>query len=107
MVKPLPSAVGRLSANLTAFEDRGVALLAASVMAKRISADSIDMLGLTFPVGYGLDYLGFAFKTGTFYEVRREIIGHGLHYRQDGAFAPCRILQPVRLGGFGLRIVSG
>lgn len=43
------------------------------------------MLGLTFPIGYGLDYLEFASKTGAFYEVRRQII-HATDFilRQDG-----------------------
>ena len=44
------------------------------------------MLDLTFPIGYGLDYLEFAAKTGAFYEVRREIIhATGFILRSDGS----------------------
>ena len=46
------------------------------------------MLGLTFPVGYGLDHLAFAEKTGAFYEVRRSIIhATGFILRPDGVIA--------------------
>ena len=75
-------------ANLSAFEERGVALLAASVDDEADTRELIDMLGLTFPIGYGLDYLEFASKTGAFYEVRRQII-HATDFilRQDGTVA--------------------
>lgn len=41
---------------------------------KEDAQETIDLLGLTFPIGYGLDYLTFAEQTGAFFEVRREII---------------------------------
>ena len=48
----------------------------------------IDTLGLTYPLGYGLDYMDFASKTGAFYEVRREIIqATGFILRRDGIVA--------------------
>ena len=52
----------------------GVALYAASVDVEQDARELIETLGLTFPIGYGLNYLEFASKTGAFYEVRREII---------------------------------
>lgn len=75
-------------ANLSAFEERGVALLAASVDAEVDARELIDTLGLTFPIGYGLNYLEFASKTGAFYEVRRQII-HATDFIlwQDGTIA--------------------
>ena len=43
------------------------------------------MLGLTFPIAYGLDYMAFAEKTGAFYEVRRSIIhATGFIVQRDG-----------------------
>ena len=48
----------------------------------------IELLGLTFPLGYGLDYMEFANKTGAYYEVRRSII-HATNFilRADGTVA--------------------
>ena len=66
-------------------EARGVALIAASVDSEEDSRELIDTLGLTFSIGYGLDYKNFATKTGAFYEVRREIIhATGFILRNDG-----------------------
>ena len=49
-------------------------IIAASVDSLEDAQESVDTLGLTFPVIYGLDYMDFAEKTGAFYEVRRSII---------------------------------
>lgn len=69
-------------------EAKGIALLAASVDGEADARDLIDMLGLTFPVGYGLDYLEFASATGAFYEVRRQIIqATNFIIRRDGTVA--------------------
>ncbi len=48
----------------------------------------VEMLGLTFSVGYGLDFVQFAQQTGAFYEVRRSIL-HATSFilRQDGTVA--------------------
>jgi len=68
--------------------ERGVALLAASVDSEEDARELIDSLGLTFPIGYGLDYMDFAKKTGAFYEIRREIIhATGFILRKDGTVA--------------------
>ena len=48
------------------------ATLVASLMSD--AQEMIDLLGLTFPVGYGLNYMTFAEQTGAFYEERRGII---------------------------------
>lgn len=48
--------------------------MAASVDPLEDAQESVNELGLTYPVGYGLDYLDFALKTGAFYEIRREIL---------------------------------
>ena len=53
---------------------RGVALYAASVDPQAEAEALATEMGLTFPVGYGLDFMAFAEKTGAFYEVRRSII---------------------------------
>jgi hypothetical protein len=48
----------------------------------------VDLLGLTFGVGYGLDHMAFARTTGAFYEVRRSIIhATGFILRADGSVA--------------------
>lgn len=62
--------------------------MAASVGDEADARELIDLLGLTFPVGYGLNYLDFASKTGAFYEVQRQII-HATDFilRQDGTVA--------------------
>ena len=46
------------------------------------------MLGLTFSVGYGLDFMEFTHSTGAFYEVWRSII-HATSFilRRDGTVA--------------------
>lgn len=74
--------------SLAELEQRNALVLAVSVDSKEDSQALIDMLGLTFPVGYGLDYLEFAEKTGAFYEVRRGII-HATTFivRKDGTIA--------------------
>ena len=65
-----------------------MALLAASVDSEADARELIDTLDLTFPIGYGLDFLDFARKTGAFYEIRREIIhATGFILRQDGTVA--------------------
>ena len=48
----------------------------------------VEILGLTFSMGYGLDFMDFAEKTGAFYEVRRSII-HATSFilRRDGTVA--------------------
>lgn len=59
---------------LAAFEERDVALIAASVDSIEDAQELVSTLGLTFPVAYGLRHLEFAEQTGAFYEVRRSII---------------------------------
>ncbi len=60
--------------NISEFSDRGIAVVAASVDPLEDAQESIAELGLTFPIGYGLDYMGFATKTGAYYEIRRQIL---------------------------------
>ncbi|MBX3053308.1 MAG: redoxin domain-containing protein [Caldilineaceae bacterium] len=63
-------------------------LIAASVDSEEDAQSLVEMLGLTFSVGYGLDFMDFAQKTGAFYEVRRSII-HATSFilRRDGTVA--------------------
>jgi peroxiredoxin len=56
------------------FEKRNTTLLAVSVDSLADAQEMIDMLNLTFPVGYGLDPIAFAEKTGAFYETERNHI---------------------------------
>ena len=69
-------------------ESRNARLIAASVDSKEDAESLVEMLGLTFSVGYGLDFMDFAQKTGAFYEVRRSII-HATSFilRRDGTVA--------------------
>ncbi len=69
-------------------ESRNARLIAASVDSKEDAESLVEMLGLTFSVGYGLDFMDFAQKTGAFYEVRRSII-HATSFilRPDGTVA--------------------
>lgn len=48
--------------------------MAASVDSQEDAKELVEKLGLTFPVGYGLNHLTFSEQTGAFYEVRRSII---------------------------------
>jgi peroxiredoxin len=59
---------------LDALESRNIAFIAASVDPLADAQETVNSLGLTFSVGYGLDYLAVAGATGAFYEVRREIL---------------------------------
>ena len=69
-------------------DERAIGLVAASVDSEEDTRELIDSLGITFSMGYGLDYLEFAAKTGAFYEIRREIIhATGFILRQDGTVA--------------------
>jgi len=69
-------------------ESRNARLIAASVDSKEDAQTLVEMLGLTFSMGYGLDFMDFAEKTGAFYEVRRSII-HATSFilRRDGTVA--------------------
>ncbi len=69
-------------------ESRNARLIAASVDSKEDTESLVEMLGLTFSLGYGLDFMDFAHKTGAFYEVRRSII-HATSFilRRDGTVA--------------------
>ena len=69
-------------------ESRNARLIAASVDSKEDAESLVEMLGLTFSVGYGLDFMDFAQKTGAFYEVRRSII-HATEFiiKGDGTLA--------------------
>ncbi|MBI3958872.1 MAG: hypothetical protein HY328_08685 [Chloroflexi bacterium] len=69
-------------------ESRNARLMAASVDSQEDTQSLVEMLGLTFSVGYGLDFMDFAEKTGAFYEVRRSII-HATDFilRRDGTVA--------------------
>jgi len=60
-------------------------VMAVSVDSQEDAQELVDTLGLTFPVGYGLDHMEFATQTGAFYEVRRSII-HATEFmlKQDG-----------------------
>lgn len=59
---------------VTDFEERNVALIAASVDPIEDARETVTTLGLTYPVAYGLRHMEFAEQTGAFYEVRRSII---------------------------------
>lgn len=59
---------------LAEFEERNVAVIAASVDLIDDAKELVQKIGLTYPVAYGLKHLRFAEKTGAFYEVRRSII---------------------------------
>ena len=61
-------------ADIAEFEANNVPVIAVSVDSLEDAKALIDNLGLTFPIGYGLDYLVFAKQTGAFYEVRRSIL---------------------------------
>jgi len=69
-------------------ESRNARLIAASVDSQEDAQAVVEMLGLTYSMGYGLDFMDFAQKTGAFYEVRRSII-HATSFilRQDGTVA--------------------
>ena len=73
---------------LEELESRNARLIAASVDAKEDTQSLVEILGLTFSMGYGLDFMDFAEKTGAFYEVRRSII-HATSFilRRDGTVA--------------------
>jgi len=73
---------------LAELEALHVPLIAASVDSQADAQALVEMLGLTFSVGYGLDFLEFARNTGAFYEVRRSII-HATAFilRRDGTVA--------------------
>ena len=49
-------------------------MVAASVDTEEEAQKTIDECGITFPVGYGLDYEAVAKLTGCFYEERRKIL---------------------------------
>lgn len=74
--------------HLAELESRNARVMAASVDSKEDAQSLVNMLGLTFTVGYGLDFMDFAEKTGAFYEVRRSII-HATAFilRRDGTVA--------------------
>lgn len=69
-------------------ESRNARLIAVSVDSQADAQKVVEMLGLTYSVGYGLDFMDFAEKTGAFYEVRRSII-HATAFilRRDGTVA--------------------
>ena len=71
---------------MPAFAERNVTVMAASVDSQEDAQELVEMLGLTFPVGYGLDHMEFATQTGAFYEVCRSII-HATEFmlKPDGA----------------------
>jgi len=73
---------------LAELESRNAHVIAASVDSQEDAQSLVERLGLTFPVGYGLDYMAFARQTGAFYEVRRSII-HATAFilRRDGTVA--------------------
>ncbi|MFT5195926.1 MAG: peroxiredoxin [Cellvibrionaceae bacterium] len=73
-------------ANISEFDNRNIQVIAFSVDSKEDAQESIENLGLTFPVGYGLDHIAFAEATGAFYEVRRSII-HATEFilKKDGS----------------------
>jgi peroxiredoxin len=73
---------------LEELESRNARLIAASVDSKEDTQSLVEILGLTFSMGYGLDFMDFAEKTGAFYEVRRSII-HATSFilRRDGTVA--------------------
>lgn len=73
---------------LEELESRNARLIAASVDSKEDAQAVVEMLGLTYAVGYGLGFMEFSEKTGAFYEVRRSII-HATSFilRRDGTVA--------------------
>lgn len=73
---------------LEELESRNARLIAVSVDSKEDTQSLVEMLGLTFSMGYGLNFMEFAQQTGAFYEVRRSII-HATSFllRQDGTVA--------------------
>jgi len=60
--------------HIAEFEPFNAQVLAISVDSREDAQEMIETQGLTFPVGYGLDYKEFARLTGAFYEDRRGII---------------------------------
>lgn len=63
-------------------------MVAASVDTEEEAQKTIDECGITFPVGYGVDYREVSQWTGCFYEERRQIL-HSTGYvlRPDGTIA--------------------
>ena len=74
-------------ANIAGFEARNIPIFVDPL------ADAqalIDKLNLTFPIGYGLDYMEFGKKTGAFYEIeepRNYLHATGFILRLDGTIA--------------------
>lgn len=70
------------------FAQRHVDIIAASVDPLADAQELIGELGLTFPMGYGLNYDDVAEKTGAFYEIRRQILhATGFILKQEGTVA--------------------
>ena len=78
--------MAEFQANISEFDARGIKVVAFSVDSKADAQESMNTLGLTFPIGYGLDHIAFAKATGAFYEVRRSTI-HATEFvlRKDGS----------------------
>lgn len=72
-------------ASLGQFEDRNTQLVTFSSDSKEDAQALTNKLGLTFPVGYGIDAADFAAKTGAFYQENRGFIhATGFILRKDG-----------------------
>ena len=86
--------------NLSEFTDRGIAIVAASVDPLEGALESINDLGLTFPIGYGLNYLEFSEQTGAFYEIRRQILhATGFILKPDGEIQAA-VYSTVNIGRY-------
>ena len=66
--------MGEFQRDLAEFDARKTQIIAFSVDSVEDARESIENLGLTFPVGFGLDHIAFAQATGAFYEERRSTI---------------------------------
>lgn len=86
--------------NIAEFESRGIAVTAASVDPLEDAQESITDLGLSFPIGYGLDTMDFAQKTGAFYEIRRSILhATGFILKPDGEIQAA-VYSTVNIGRY-------
>ena len=61
-------------AHIKEFQNKNIALFAVSVDSQKDAVALMEQLNLSFPLGYGLDFMAFAEQTGAFYEIRRSII---------------------------------
>jgi len=72
--------------HLGEFEKRGVQVVAASVDQLKDAEKTVADLGLSFPVGYGLDAAEIATRYGVFYDAKGKYLhATGFLLRPDGS----------------------